>query len=267
MAEKTSNKGSIILICIAVFIWFIFSLIIGFTNGAQTGSWTFTIGIIIFLIIGLLIFATLWLFQVKRTDMIEEMRKSIIKTCNLNIPEYQQKVYTWPDLESLTPSRCIGISQGYCQLTTKGRYEEIKSKQADGTYEVKKKKIANPKKVFVIAFNKGLGFPMNFFDHKKLFIGFKDDIRGTVDDENIYINGVLAPEIHGFITVAKHWERTEVLDETASSTVFRYEMQHLLSDIKNLVDDSIAISPEHKKRMEKSNLEVVSGGEEKREAK
>jgi len=215
------------------------------------------IGIVwFFAILGLIIWAVVWLFSKQRSDMIHIFKQRVLVACRLFRPPYVQEVWIWGDSSNSIPSRRIGYSEGVCKIKTKPTFEVSKEKQKDGTIKEVKTITEQSQDLYLLAFNDGAGFPFSLFRDTLIFLGKREDIS-DFDGSKVFLYGVLAPEVYGCLTLARHWEHTGVIDEPIKETIYRYVIQDFLKEIKNITDDALGISPEHQKRLERSNMESL----------
>ena len=209
-----------------------------------------------FAIVGLIIWAVVWLLSKQRSDMIHIFKQRVNAACKLFRPPYVQEVWLWGDPKNSIPSRRIGYCSGVCKIKTHPVRRVDKSTNEYGVVIEDHVVVEEAKDLFFVSFNEGKSFPMSLFDEEKIFLGVREDIS-EFDGSKIFFYGVLAPEIYGCFTLARHWERTNVVDEPIKETIYRYVIQDFLKEIKNITDDALAISPEHQKKLERSNMESI----------
>ena len=196
--------------------------------------------------------------QIEHKTLEKLKKQRITKSCTLNKPDYIQELWIWGNPDDQIPARRIGFVSGFCKIKTKPKYEMVESiQESSGRKIMTKIKERDSESLYFISFNHGKGFPMNLFEQDELFLGLRNDIS-SFDGARMILKGVLSPEVFGCVTLAKHWDSNHIIDEPIKDTIFRYSMQDFLSELKNITDDALGISPEHQKRLEKSNMESIS---------
>jgi len=259
MAE-TENRRKMPVFYIGLFIlliiWTIFCGLLWWQKGMGTAMAVFLIGIFVVMFIALAVFIFFWLFKKHRVDMIHVAKQRIIASAELHRMPYKQEFRSRGSAKDNISWSPIGMVKGICLMKTKEKYKIVEEIDPQTEYKIKKKEqIEESQDLLIIAFNKGFPFPLSIFDETQLFFGYSEDVSnpsGIV----VYANGILAPQVFGIFFLSKHFEETYMIDESIKELIYRYLLQDNLSEIKNIVDDAIAISPEHKKHIERSNLET-----------
>jgi len=257
---ETENKRKMPIFYIGIFIllilWGVFCGLIWWKKNLQTAVIVFLIGIFIVIFIAIAVFVFFWLFKKHRVDMIHVAKQRITASAELHKMPYKQEFRSRGSIKDNISWSPIGVIKGICLMKTKEKYKMVEEIDPLTEYKIKKKeKIEDSQDLMIIAFNKGMPFPLSIFDETQLFFGYPEDVSnpsGIV----VYANGILAPQVFGIFFLSKHFEKTYMIDESMKELIYRYVLQDNLSEIKNIVDDAIAISPEHQKHIERSNLET-----------
>jgi hypothetical protein len=188
--------------------------------------------------------------------MLHIAKQRIIKACELHRLAYRQEFRSRGSAKDNISWSTLGYITGICIMKTNPKHKIIEEEDEMTGYKIKKKEVIEESKdLFILSFNKGSPFPLSLFDDTQLFFGYSTDISNPSAGV-VYANGILAPQIFGIFFLANHFEKTYMIDESIKDLIYRYMLQENLSEIKNIVDDAIAISPEHQKKIERSNLET-----------
>jgi len=271
MGGETPNSRKMpifyILIFVVFLLWFGFCTFLYFVKGLSLALTVFLIGLFVGLLLSLIVFIIFWLFKKHRIDMLHIAKQRIVKACELHrLPHKQEFRSRGSAVDNISWS-VLGYITGICIMKTNPKFKIIEEEDEVTGYKIKKKELLEESKdLIIISFNQGKPFPLSLFDDTQLFLGYPTDLSNP-SAAVVYANGILAPEILGVYFLAKHFEKTYMIDESLKDLVYRYMLQENLSEIKNIVDDAIAISPEHQKRIERSNLETFQPQQQTQQGK
>jgi hypothetical protein len=222
-------------------------------------------------LVGTVVLVVWWLLKPNRVDMVDRHKKRVLESCMINRPQLKQEL--WFTGSNFLDSRKIGDVLGisYFLAAPQHQTEEelaalkeqlmgnphlLSGEQADKLIE--SKHLA--KKFFCVAFKQGM--------RKEIFLGTPEDFHGDFNGSRVWIKGsAFAPKIFDIYATSKTWLYTEKYDEVVTTNIKRYVLEDFLSELKTISDDLLAISPEHKKALEKSHMQelrVASGKEEKK---
>lgn len=255
MAEA-ENKSKFplfwIMILVGIFMLFLLSYLFNHSKGFGTVLTWFFIYIFLFGILGLIIFAIIWLLKVHRIDMIHIFRERIIQAAKLNRPKVDQQLYMMGD--HVLERRFIGHVEGICQIFT----EPLKVLVDDKESDVEQKKIQSTgliNRITLITFRVSKGLLARLFSSTEIVACIDGDFT-DLNGDIVYLRGMsFAPPLFGLLWLSKHYHDTNLIDETAKENINRYVMQELLKETMNIVNDGMAIHPQYQKEREKSLLQ------------
>lgn len=212
-------------------------------------------------LVGTIVFVVWWLLRAQRVDMVKRHKERIVESCMVNQPVLKQEL--WFTGSNFLDSRKIGDVVGICyflappQFTSKEEFDRIKVKLMGNPHRLTdeqaerlmlSKKLA--KRYFCVAFKQGL--------RKEIFMGTAEDFHGDLNGSRVWIKGsAFAPKLFDIYVTSKTWLYTEHDDEIVAANIKRYVFEDFLSEFKTIVDDALAISPEHKKALEKSHMQEL----------
>jgi len=214
------------------------------------------------LILGAVIFLVLWLLRRQRVDMIHIMKQRIVKACQLCPPKSTQQLWFMGGTE--LEHRYIGDVIGIAKAKSEPIVKITKDKKTD-------KEIVNqlksPMDLTFIAFKRPVPFPLSLFNSPKLYCGLTWENNGKkysdfthLSSHVIYLKGMtFAPEMYGIYFLSHHFKDTFMVDEVVKELIYRYSIQDNLSEFKNIADDLLGISPQHRKIMERTRIHTVTG--------
>ncbi len=107
------------------------------------------------------------------------------------------------------------------------------------------------------------GFPMNLFEEFKAIRVRPEKHTKLIGD--VIIEAISVMKYGGFLYINQDVADLQRIDQTIISEVKRTLMFDMLSDWKNVVDDAIAISPEHQKALEKKDLLKIPGRQQEQQ--
>jgi len=209
-----------------------------------------------------IVFLALWLFRKQRTDMIHITKQRIIKACELCPPKSKQTLWFMGGTQLET--RFIGNVIGIAKAKTEPIFQIVKDKKTDKEHA---EKVRDAMDLTFIAFKKPVPFPLSLFTSADLFLGLGWEDKGVkysdfthLSANIVYLNGMtFAPQLFGMFFLSQHFTHTFMMDEVISQLIYRYTLQDNLSEIKNIVDETLGISPQHRKIMERSKVHEISG--------
>lgn len=216
-------------------------------------------------IIGLIVFVVVWLLKKHRIDMIRVTKQRIVKACQLCPPKQNQELWFIGSHE--LEHRYIGNVIGVAKAKSEPVFKEYEDKSSNPPTK-KMKQVKPSMDLTFIAFKQPVPFPLSLFNIPKVFCGLTWKNNGQtysdfthLSSNIIYLKGMtFAPELYGIYFLSQHFKDTFMVDEVISQLIYRYVLQDNLSEIKNIVDDALGISPTHRKIMERTKVHEITGG-------
>lgn len=238
--ENNNPKRFPIFFLIIAFIVGVIALILWFFKG-KSGWFVFfkwfLVAIIVATIIFLIVLAVWWLFRKLPTDAIYMNKQRIIKACMLNPPVGMQLLYFKGTEE--WEYKLIGQVIGVCQIKNyKGETEDC------------------------IAFKRGKGGILSLFQTTEVVRVTRDE-RTSLNADRIFLKSMaFTPELFGFYYISNRFRDTKKIDKQISEEIHRYTLQNVLKEEITIVDDAIAVSPEHQKELQKTQFQAISLGQQ-----
>lgn len=227
----------VILLLILGFVWWRFG-----SEGFLTILKWFFILAMIFLIIGLIIYAVIWLFKRHKKEMVFIMRRAIIQACKINKFDYPQDLYLLGSEKPFPQPRRLGRILGFSMI--KSAIKKMKDPETKELIELE-----NPKDVIFCAFQNG-GFLAKLFGDYQLFAGvYPEDFAGELTASNVFIKDDgfgLSPQIFRMLWASKHWHEKHIIDETSKETIHRLIVEDNLNEIKDIIEKGISIEPQER---------------------
>lgn len=245
--------GIVALILTLVFVVWRYGL-----NGLLFLFKKFMLWALILFAIGIVVFIVIWLFKKQKIDLVAVHKDNIISACKMNQHPFKQKLYmqAYGDNWSV---RYVGDIVGSCMIKSAPRRIDKTKKGEEQQLKVIDKKYENL--IFIAFYN-------SFMDR---IIGKPEVVMGTLDDftnlsgDIVYLRGMtFSPKLYEILFLSHHWESRHLIDETITSNIYRYTIQENLKELATMMEDAIDASPQHKKKQEIQNIQVLPvGGQQK----
>jgi len=201
------------------------------------------IGFIVALL-GLVIFAIIWLFKRHKKQMVFIMRNSIINTCKINKNDYKQHLNLYGSGVPMPNPKRLGEVIGFAMI--KSGVKKMFDKEANSLIELE-----NPKDIIFIGFYSGK-FIDKILGNYNIFAGvYPDDFtfRGKVGDltaTDIYINDGgygLSPQVFQMYWLQKWWKESHIIDETSKETIHRFLVEDNLNELAEVIRKAVEVQP------------------------
>lgn len=254
MKGENPNKIPIFVLIIAIILILVTMFVVwrfGTQGLLSVVKWVAIIAFFL-IIIGLVIFAVIWLFKKHRVHLINVMKQSVIETCKINSMDYPQILKTKGGAV-LGGGHTLGKILGYAVV--KGGVKKAFKDNEGGVISV-----SDSKDIIFIAFYNG-GFIKRFLNGYEIFAGvypddFQENETFTGDIVNIEDEGrSLTPYLYGFSWCAKHWEKRHVIEETSKNIIYRKLIEYNFNDLRYIIEKAQMVDP--KKEEEPSMAEKI----------
>jgi len=247
METENTKKMPIFWLILGIAVIFLFGLVFYFfgSGGILKTILYMIIGLFILTILFLIVYAVFWLFSVHRVDTIHVNRQRILKSCLANPPKSESVLFFQgsDDWEY----RKIGFITGLCRLLHKRKYVDPETKETKYDEYIED----------CISFRKSLGFFSSLFTKDEIVRVLADE-RTNLNGERVYLKAMsFSPEKYGFFFLPNRFKGTDI-KRIMSEEIHDVTMQELLKEEVNIVNDAIAISPQHQKALEKTNMQQVT---------
>lgn len=221
------------------------------------GLWTvikyFLIGLTVLTIIVLIIIGIIILFRKKRVDMIEINKNAILSSALQTSPTTMKRLMFRGSKE--LEGYDIGYIKGFCRIKSEAVHNINES--------TKLKEVVFPEQdiTFIVYkhLKSGLGA---WFERYKIFCGLgelRDKENKVIQTSDytelnadiVYLNGTMfTPSMFGFLYLSKHYKKTWMIDESVKESIYRMLSQENLSELKEVIDDALAIGDKYKTERE-----------------
>lgn len=236
-----------VFVAIIIFVWWQYG---------SGGIWSFVKALGIALFIALILFGIImlvvWLFQTRRIDLVQVHKDRIVEACEMNPAPFSQTLAFRAYGDDFA-TRTLGKVRGCCMIYAEDKKEEVVTDDGDVKLEHRQSKYA--RMIFVAYRPKGL---LNFLVGRDEVIGGIPQDFSSLTGEIIWLNGMtLSPPLYLIYFLSHHWENRAFIDETIKGNIYRYTLQEGLKDMATIVEDAVAVSPQHKKEQEKQNISTI----------
>jgi len=197
------------------------------TRGITSLLHTLKVWIIWMIVIGLAVYGV-WYFFIRKEkdDRVHLNAKKVIESALQYKTPFLRDLYLSGDKNH--PQVRLGKIHGYTRIiNAKGEQEDV----------------------FVFKHN---SFPLSLFEEHKALRVNPDKHTSLIGD--VIVEAISVMKYGGFYYINQDIADLQKIDQTIISEVKRTLMFDMLSDWKNVVDDALAISPEHQKELEKKDL-------------
>jgi hypothetical protein len=234
MVNENPKRFPIFFAIIAVIVLLIVFLMWIFKG--RTGWWAFAKWVLIALAVALVVFlivlAVWWLFKKMPTDAIFMNKQRVIKACQLNPPAGLQMLYFKGSEE--WEYKLIGKVLGVCQI--KNYKDELED---------------------CIAFKRGISGLASFFSPVEVVRVLRAE-RTSLNADRIFLKAMaFTPELFGFYYLPVRFRDTQTIDAEIATEIHRYTLQDLLKEEINIVEDTLAISPQHQKNLQQTQFQTL----------
>jgi len=246
-------------IWIGIVVAVIICLIFGFAYYFNRGRGVYAvfkymmIGIGVAILLGLIVYLVYLLFKKRQVDGIQLNFDKCLRACKSAKPPHKQTLFFKGSEE--WEYRRVGLITGLAQTTRyiKDGVEIIKNKKGK---EVKRQKY-KVEKEDMISFKK-ITLPfLSWFENDKIVRVTRNE-RSSLNADRVFLNAMaFSPELFGFLYLPSRYRDLSRTDDIAVSEIRRNTLQEFLKEEINLVNEAIAISPAHQKKLENNNTQMV----------
>lgn len=253
-------------VLIGVLVVFIIGLIFGLAYYFQRGRGVWAvfkylmIGSGVALIVGLLIYLVYIILKHTQVDGIQLNFKKCLRACRSSRPPHKQTLYFKGSEE--WEYRRVGRITGLCQVTRHVRDGEKTIMKDDKPlldnkgnvvkiplYKVEREDLLSFKRV-TIPF-------LSWFEDEKIVRVTREE-RSSLNGDRVFLYAMaFSPELFGFLYLPTRYRDLSRTDDIAIKEIRRNTLQEFLKEEINLIQESIAISPAHQKKLESSNTQMV----------
>lgn len=252
--DAVQEKGKIITggVVIIVIILIIYLLLTQGFNGLLSFLKTLSKWLIVLVILGLVLWVVLRLFEKKKTDLVAADQQAIIEAGRLSKPPMLRDIYFTGDKEH--GEFRVGKIIGYCQLQSYKDLNKISSLNKEQLEQLKKEGIDPSKYIikedcFVFKRNP---FPFSMFEAPKVLRTIEDEHSQLVGDVKVYAVSMISK--YGYFWPNRAHLDISRIDHSIIKEAWRGQIHEFLKDMVAINQRSAGLDAEHRKNMEQRKL-------------